>query len=97
VRIVFLVIAASAVIGTSAGATLGVNLQHVRDLVAGIVQDVGGILNSFAGGPDDPKSPVTNAATLRDDQQRLDEATRKAEQLATELHNLQNSNADRGR
>jgi hypothetical protein len=94
-RVVLTWILAPLIIGGSAGATVGLN-SHARDLLAGIFEDVGGILNSFAGGPDDPSSPVTNRATLEQDAARLDSATRKADQLATELNNLRNPTEDRG-
>jgi hypothetical protein len=87
-------ILASTLLGTSVGATLGLN-THARDLLIGIFQDVGTILHSFEGGPDDPNSPVTNEATLRQDSDRLDSATRKAEQLATELSKLTNPGGER--
>ena len=86
---------ASLIIGGSAGATVGLN-AHARDLLNGIFQDVGAILNSFAGGPNDPTNPVTNKATLTQDAARLDSATRKANQLATELNNLRSPKEDRG-
>ena len=81
-------IAVLTVIGTSAGATLGIDGQRVGQLLEGILQDVGAILNSFAGGPNDPTNPVTNANTLRQDSQRLEAATRKANELADELNKL---------
>ena len=87
-RILVTAIAALTVIGTSAGASMGVNGQRVEQLVEGILQDVGSILNSFAGGPDDPTNPVSNAATLKQDSQRLEAATQKANSLADELKKL---------
>lgn len=57
----------------------------------GIFQDVGAILNTFAGGPDDPHSPVTDQQTLKQDSERLNAATRKANELASELSNLNSS------
>jgi hypothetical protein len=61
---------------------------HASDLLMGMLQDVGAILRSFEGGPDDPASPVTNAATLQNDSDHLDSATAKAEQLASEIGSL---------
>jgi hypothetical protein len=91
VRKILLILAGTAVIGTSGGASMGLPTQHARELMAGILDDVGSILSSFAGGPDDPKSPVVNPTTLNTDSARLDAATRKAEQLATELGKLRNT------
>ena len=94
-RVALTAILASLIIGTWAGATVGLN-AHARELLTGIFDDVGAILNSFAGGPDDPSNPVTNQATLKQDAARLDSATRKANQLATELNNLRSPKEDRG-
>jgi hypothetical protein len=77
-------ILASAVVG---GSSVGLN-AHARELLVGIFQDVDAILNSFAGGPNDPNSPVVNQNTLNRDAEHLDSATEKAQQLATELDNL---------
>jgi hypothetical protein len=93
-RIVLTGILASVIVGTSAGA-VGLN-AHARELLAGIFDDVAAILSSFEGGPDDPKSPVTNSATLKQDAARLDSATQKANQLASELSNLTGRTEDRG-
>jgi hypothetical protein len=94
-RVILTWILAPLIIGTSAGATVGLN-THARELLTGIFEDVGAILNSFAGGPDDPTNPVTNQATLKEDAARLDSATRQANQLATELNNLVSPKEDRG-
>ena len=94
-RVALTWILAPLIIGTSAGATVGLN-SDARELLTGIFEDVGAILNSFAGGPDDPTNPVTNQATLKQDAARLDSATRKANQLATELNNLRSPREDRG-
>jgi hypothetical protein len=80
---------ASVVLGGSAGGLLGANAQHAEQLVMGILQDVGDILQSFEGGPNDPKSPVTNASSLAEDRARLDSASQKANELANELQNIQ--------
>lgn len=77
------------ILGASAGAALGpASFRHVQELVLGIFEDVGAILNSFSGGPDDPKGPVTNATTLRTDAERLNAASRKAHDLAAELSRI---------
>jgi hypothetical protein len=94
-RAALTVILASVIVGTSAGATVGLN-AHARELLAGIFDDVGAILSSFAGGPDDPKNPVTNSVTLKQDAARLDSATQKANQLASELSSLRGMAEDRG-
>jgi hypothetical protein len=65
------------------------NDAHVRELLSGIFEDVGAILTSFSGGPEDARGPVQDRSTLMRDSNRLDAATRKAEQLATELSKLQ--------
>ncbi|HEY2592743.1 MAG TPA: hypothetical protein VGK33_02455 [Chloroflexota bacterium] len=80
---------ASAVVVGSAGGLLGANAQHAEQLVTGILQDVGDILQSFEGGPNDPKSPVTHASSLAEDRARLDSARQKADELANELQNIQ--------
>lgn len=66
----------------------------MRQLVTGIFEDVSGILGSFEGGPDDPRSPVTNQNTLATDSTRLAGATQKANQLASELSKAQNDEAN---
>jgi hypothetical protein len=83
------------VLGVSAGPALGINPQRVENLLVGIFEDVGDILRSFEGGPDDPNGPVRNSATLAQDSARLDAATLKANQLAVELQNLQAGKAQR--
>jgi hypothetical protein len=67
---------------------------RVRELVTGILEDVGAILSSFAGGPDDPKGPVNDRNTLATDSARLDSATQKANQLASELSRLKGQTRD---
>jgi hypothetical protein len=91
-RVLLTTFLASLILGSSA---LGLNAQ-ARDLLVGMFEDVGAILKSFAGGPDDPNSPVTNSATLKQDAARLDSATHKANQLAAELDNLRGSWESRG-
>ena len=88
-RTLLTVVFASTVLGVSAGPVLGINPQRVENLLLGIFEDVGDIFRSFEGGPDDPRGPVQNSATLAQDAARLDAATRKANQLAIELQNLQ--------
>jgi hypothetical protein len=70
---------------------------HIGDLVAGILEDMGAILSSFANGPDDPKGPVSDQTTLDRDAAHLDSATQKANQLASELSRLQDPAEERGR
>ncbi|HEY1292655.1 MAG TPA: hypothetical protein VGJ60_06130 [Chloroflexota bacterium] len=96
-RAIFILIAASVVLGTSAGPMLGANTQRAEELVVGILQDVVAILSSFAGGPDDPQGPVTNSATLARDSARLDAATQKANELASEMRSLQDRTSQRAR
>ena len=85
---ILMAVLASTVVGTSA---IGLN-AHARDLLLGIFQDVDEILTSFAGGPNDPNNPIDNQATLNRDAQRLNSATDKAEQLASEMNNLRQGN-----
>ena len=96
-RSILVLVFASVVVGGSAGGVLGVNAQHAEQLLTGILQDVGDILQSFEGGPDDPKSPVTNASSLAEDQARLDSASRKASELATEMQKIQDGAAGNDR
>lgn len=89
-RLVLSGILASAILGASVGLS-----PHARDLLTGIFQDVGAILNTFEGGPDDPHNPVADQRTLKQDSERLDAATRKANELASELSNMTNSQSRR--
>ena len=50
-----------------------------------IGQDIAGMYQSFAGGPNDPHSPVNDPAALRQAAGRLDAATAKATALRDEL------------
>jgi hypothetical protein len=50
-----------------------------------IGQDIAAIYQSFAGGPDDPHSPVNDPAALRQASAHLDSATAKANALRDEL------------
>ncbi len=96
-RSIFALVFASVLVGGSAGGVLGVNAQHAEQLLTGILQDVGAILQSFEGGPDDPKSPVTNKSSLAEDQARLSAASAKANELAIELQRIQDGVAGRDR
>ena len=96
-RKLVLILAGTVVLGGSGGALAGAQGQPARDLLAGILDDVGAILTSFAGGPTDPRNPVVNQTTLNADSARLDAATRKAEQLAVELGKLQKQADTSGR
>lgn len=69
-------------------------LERTRQLIVGIFDDVAAIASSFAGGPNDVKSPVVDQSTLTRDKARLDAATLKAQQLSDELRRLR---ADEGR
>ena len=74
------------IIGVSAGAPHGtIDTARVKDLLTGIAQDVAAIYDSFAGGPNDPHSPVNDPAALRDAASHLDAATSKANQLRDQL------------
>ena len=82
------IVLAGAVLGGSGAVFNMPQLERARQLVGGIVEDVAAIATSFAGGPNDPKSPVVDQSTLAQDKARLDAATRKAEQLSNELTRL---------
>jgi hypothetical protein len=82
------IVFAGAVLGGSGAVFNMPQLERARQLVGGIVEDVAAIATSFAGGPNDPKSPVVDRSTLAQDKARLDAATRKAEQLSNELTRL---------
>jgi len=94
-RTLLTIVFATAALGVSAGPVLGLNPQRVENLLVGIFEDIGDILRSFEGGPDDPKGPLQNSATLAQDSAHLDAATRKANQLAIELQNIQVGKAQR--
>ncbi|MBV9578776.1 MAG: hypothetical protein JO057_09320 [Chloroflexi bacterium] len=94
-RSLLILVFASVVMGAGAGQAVGLNAGHTRDLVEGILEDVGGILNSLRGGPDDPNSPVTNRAALAQDEARLDAAERKANELESELSRAQDGTVGR--
>jgi hypothetical protein len=96
VRRLVLILASTVVLGSSSGAVAGWDTQRARELLAGIFDDVGAILSSFEGGPTDARSPVTNQLALKQDSARLDAATRRAEQLATELSKLETQASERG-
>lgn len=83
---------AATILGTSA---IGLD-AHARDLLVGMFEDVGAILHSFEGGPDDPHSPVSNQDALQRDAEYLDSANLKARQLANELGRLTNQSEDGG-
>jgi glycerate-2-kinase len=67
----------------------GVDPTRVRDLLAGIAQDVAAIYESFAGGLDDPHSPVSDPVALRQAASHLDAATARAHLLVDELGKAQ--------
>jgi hypothetical protein len=55
------------------------------DRLTDIGQDITAIYQSFAGGPNDPHSPVNDPAALRQASAHLDSATAKANALRDEL------------
>jgi hypothetical protein len=96
VRSLVAIVLAAAVLSGS-GAMLNVpQLERARQLIGGIVEDLAAIASSFAGGPNDPKSPVLDQSSLARDKARLEAATQKAEQLADELRRLRGSDPGRG-
>ncbi len=82
-------IAAAVLLGSSGGAVARLNTQRVQDLLGGIFQDVATIVESFSGGPNDPRGPVSDSGTLARDKASLDAATQKANDLAAELSKVQ--------
>jgi hypothetical protein len=58
---------------------------HVQSVLLGIAQDIAAIYDAFAGGFDDPHSPVNDPASLRAAASRLDSATAKANELRAEV------------
>jgi hypothetical protein len=88
VRSVALLLIAGVVFGAS-GAAGGVpQVEQARELALGIVDDISAVANSFAGGPDDPHSPIVDRVALNQDAARLQAATDKANRLASELPRL---------
>jgi hypothetical protein len=80
----------SMMVGGSSGAALAMpQLDSVRVLMGGIFDDITAIAESFAGGPNDPHSPVVDPSALARDKARLDSATNKAQALSDELRRLQ--------
>jgi hypothetical protein len=61
------------------------DLQHVRDLLVGIAEDIVAIAESFSGGLDNPHDPVLDPLVLQQDRDRLAAATRKANELRAEM------------
>jgi len=70
---------------------------RVRDLLAAIFEDVASIADSFSGGLDNPRNPVSDPNTLKRDSERLDAATRKANQLSQVLDSIRNGGHEGGR
>jgi hypothetical protein len=96
VRTWLAIVLGSIVLGGASGAALHLpQLDRARALVGGIFDDISAIAESFAGGPDDPHSPVADKAALARDKARLDSATDKAKELSSELRRLQ-PETDRG-
>ena len=90
-RSLLVIAVASLVLGGSGAALNLPQLQHVQELLNGIFDDVSEIGRSFAGGPNDPRSPVVDKRALSSDKARLDSATAKANQLTDELAQLRDS------
>jgi hypothetical protein len=70
---------------------------RVRELLAAIFEDIASIADSFSGGLDNPRNPVSDPSTLKRDSERLDAATRKANQLAQVLDTIRNGGHEGGR
>jgi hypothetical protein len=71
--------------------------QRVRELLAAIFEDIASIADSFSGGLDNPRNPVSDPNTLKRDSARLDAATRKANELAQVLDTIRNGGHEGGR
>ena len=70
---------------------------RVRELLAAIFEDIASIADSFSGGLDNPTNPVNDPNTLKRDSERLDAATRKANQLSQVLDTIRNEGQAGGR
>jgi hypothetical protein len=88
VRTSVIAILLSAVLGGSGVALQLPPFQRAQELLTGIFQDVEAIYASFAGGPNDPHSPVVDRRALEQDRGHLNDASNKAEQLTIELAKL---------
>jgi hypothetical protein len=71
--------------------------QQVRDLAAGLTDDVGSMLDTFSDGFDSPHSPVNDPIALKQATARLEAATSKANQLLAELQTIKSGVDDHGR
>jgi hypothetical protein len=71
--------------------------QQVRDLAAGLTDDVGSLMDTFSDGFDSPHSPVNDPIALKQATARLEAATSKANQLLTELQTIKSGVDDGGR
>jgi hypothetical protein len=67
----------------------GSPLQRIQQLMVGIGEDIGAILQSLSSRPDAPHNPVSDPAALKEAENRLESATSKAHDLADELDKLQ--------
>jgi uncharacterized protein with von Willebrand factor type A (vWA) domain len=81
------VLVAGLLLGMAGFGQAAPSIDPVRlwDRLSDIGQDIAAIYQSFAGGPDDPHSPVTDQASLRQASAHLDAATAKANALRDEL------------
>jgi hypothetical protein len=70
---------------------------RVRELLTAMFDDIASIADSFSGGLDNPRNPVSDPVTLKRDSDRLDAATRKAHELAQVLETIRNGAHDGGR
>lgn len=71
--------------------------QQVRDLAAGLTDDVGSLMDTFSDGFDSPHSPVNDPIALKQATARLEAATSKANQLLSELQTIKSGVDDNGR
>jgi hypothetical protein len=81
-------------IDPAAGQQTIAEAQQVRDLAAGLTDDVGSLMDTFSDGFDSPQSPVNNPVALKQASARLEAATNKANQLVAELQTIRNGVAD---
>jgi hypothetical protein len=70
---------------------------RVQARLQSIAEDIAAIFESASGGIDGPKSPLNDPIALKDTHAHLDSATRTAEELATDLRDLEQADRSRDR
>jgi hypothetical protein len=84
-------------INPAAGQQTVAEAQQVRDLAAGLIDDVGSLMDTFSDGFDSPHSPVNDPIALKQASTRLEAATSKANQLVAELQTIRSGVTDNER